>query len=330
MSDWTRPDIDALRQVIRSSRGKLLLCSPFVRRDVLETVQESLPVAVDEMEIWTKLDFRDWLVGASEPDAILDLVDDSISRGRAVSVFQGNRLHAKVVISNGPTALAGSANLTMGGYLRNQELIRRVDGKETDLLRGIVNGIRDELVPVPREQLRQFVTQCQSAVDTQEALLQLIRDEVPISDSPALVQASLISYPEFWDFLERSTSGVAKEVLDIAMNRDRNNNTGKVKQAYFGIQRFLQEYPEHQAYVETLDDNEWFDVRGSHLLDDWKEFLGRFEDEADDHHQYSIRTLRGYLPVPVGGRLSGGGGGENQLKRVWPFVGRIRRDYQTP
>ncbi len=236
MSDWTRPDIDALRQVIRSSRGKLLLCSPFVRRDVLETVQESLPVAVDEMEIWTKLDFRDWLVGASEPDAILDLVDDSISRGRAVSVFQGNRLHAKVVISNGPTALAGSANLTMGGYLRNQELIRRVDGKETDLLRGIVNG----------------------------------------------------------------------------------------------IQRFLQEYPEHQAYVATLDDNEWFDVRGSHLLEDWKEFLRRFENEADDHHQYSIRTLRGYLPVPVGGRLSGGGGGENQLKRVWPFVGRIRRDYQTP
>lgn len=328
MSNWTRPELDTLRNVVGSSSGKLLLCSPFVKRHVLQIVQESLPETVNEIEIWTKLDFRDWLIGASEPDGILDLVEDSLDHGRRVQVLHGNRLHAKAVVSNGPLALAGSANLTMGGYLRNQELIRQVDGSETDLLRVVVESFRDELVPVSKARLQQFVTQCQDAVDTQEALLQLIRDEVPPADSPALVQASLISYPEFWDFLERSSSDVAAQVLDIAMNRDRNNNTGKVKQAFFGIQRFLQEYPEHLAFVSALDDEEWFDVRASRLIEDWTEFLGRFENESDGHHQYSIGTLRGYLPTPAGGRLVGGGGGENQLKRVWPFVGRIMRDYQ--
>ena len=329
MSDWTRPDIYSLEQVIRSSRGKLVLCSPFVRRDVLQTVQESLPDEVHEMEIWTKLNFRDYLVGASEPDGILDFADDSFGHGRHVRVLHGERLHAKVVISGGPTALAGSANLTMGGYRRNQELVRLIDGKEIDQLRYVSESIRSDLVHVPIDELRQFVTRCLSAVDMQEALLQLIREETPAADSPALVQGSLISYLEFWDYLERSSSAVAKEVLSIAKNKDGNNNTGKVKQSFFGIQRFLQEHPEHHSYVESLDDNEWFDLLGSPIIEDWIEFLQTFEEETDPHHNYSIGTLRGYLPMSSGGRLTSGGGGVGPFRRVWPFVGKVMREFGT-
>ena len=329
MSYWFRPDIESLERVIRSSAGSLVLCSPFIRRDVLEKIDAVIPDSVEQIEVWTKLSFRDWLVGASEPDGLLEFVARDWAHDLPVSVFHGERLHAKVIVSDGPEALAGSANLTRGGFVRNEELMRIVDGREVNQLKQVALGIRSELVQVSEPELRQFVTSCMNSVETQEALLDLIREELPVDDAMLTHRGSLLSYSRFWEHLENSPSPIAREVLHIAKNRDRNNNTGKVKQAFFGIQRFLQEYPVHQEYVGELDDRQWFDVRESHLLDDWIEFLQLFEDEIDSDHHYSIRTLRGYLPESSGGRLTGGGGGVSQLQRVWPFVGRMMQEYQS-
>lgn len=325
MSEWTRPEIDTLQEVIRSSSGNLVLCSPFIRREVLEIVQVALPPEITEVEVWTRLSFRDWLTGASEPDGLLDFRDEIVDAGRQFGVRQGSRLHAKVVLSDGELALAGSANLTMGGFRRNLELVRVVDGAEVGQLRGVVNQIRPELTRVTTAELRDFVTQCSDMTEVQEALLDLIREESP-PDEVEQIHTQLLSYREFWTHLEESDSPLASEVLRIAKNLDRNNNTGKVKQAFFGVQRFLQEYPRHRRFVEALDDRAWFDVRESPLFDDWGRFLNDFAEESNVPHRYSIRTLRSYLTESSGGTRTGGGGGDNELKRVWPFVGRAMRE----
>ena len=134
-------------------------------------------------------------------------------------------------------------------------------------------------------------------------------------------------YRGFLAFLRSRRSKLAKDILHIATNADGNNNTGKVKQAFFGVQRFLQEYPQHRSTVDRLPTRSWFDVKQSALLSDWRDCLSQFSKEVNPGYEYSIPTLRGYLPVTDGGTLRGGGGGSNELKRVWPYVGRALRTF---
>ena len=153
----------------------------------------------------------------------------------------------------------------------------------------------------------------------------------PYVSTPALRVAAnalpnKVSAIEFLSFSRSRRSNLAKEILRIATNADSNNNTGKVKQTFFGVQRFLQEHPQHRPTVENLP-FDWFDIRQSDMSSDCVHFLDQFSNEVDPSYQYSISTLCGYLPVADGGTLVGGGGGSNELKRVWPFVGRALRAF---
>jgi hypothetical protein len=80
----------------------------------------------------------------------------------------------------------------------------------------------------------------------------------------------------------------------------------------------------HRAAVDGLP-LEWFDVLDSAFANDWLQFLNDFDDESNLDYGYSIRILRNYLPFNYGGTLTGGGGGSNELKRVWPYIGRALR-----
>ena len=320
MSFWISPTVTQLRDVIRSSNGHLLLCSPFISSPALNIVAESLPVSVTAVEVWTRLEPRDWLTGISDPEGLLDFMQQIKCKVGAVPVRQASNLHAKIIVSNGPTALAGSANLTMGGFERNMEASRIVSGAEITELRTLVGQMRPRLQPVSQDQFEIFVSQCTDKLDSQEALLDLIRQEMP---PPDFAPGVLIPYQEFLDFLKNDTSTIANQVLDIARNRDGNNNTGKVKQAFFGVQRFLNQYPQHREFVASLPADERFEVQHSPLMEDWRQFLEDFADEINEAYKYSIPTLRSYLTPASGGNRTGGGGGDNQLKRVWPLIGRI-------
>ena len=316
---WVSPTFSQLSEVISSSKGHLLLCSPYITSPALNVVAESLPDAVTGVEVWTRLETHDWLTGVSDPEGLLDFMEQVEGRVGDVPIRSAERLHAKIIISDGAQALAGSANLTVGGYRRNLEAARVVMGDEVGQLRAIVDQMRPDLALVTQEQFRDFVSQCADKADSQEALLDLIRQEM---DTPDLGPAPLTAYAAFLECLEEQPSTVAQEALAIARNDDGNNNTGKVKQAFFGVQRFLQEYPRHRAFVRDLPIDEWFDVAESPLMADWQRFLDDFQAEANRAYGYSIPTLRGYLTPASGGTRTGGGGGDNQLKRVWPFVGR--------
>ena len=325
MSSWLSPDVEVLREVISASEGDLLLCSPYVSTPALSIVADALPRAVSTIEFWTKLDPRDWITGASDPEGLLDFIHQVQGQVNHIALRHDRYLHAKMIVSDGRKAMAGSANLTVGGFRRNMEVARVVTGRELNQLREVANGLRPQLTLVMQDQLAEFVSNCTTKVESREALLDLIRQELP-SFEPG--EGSLMPYRDFLSFLRTQGSGLASEILRIATNLDGNNNTGKVKQAFFGVQRFLQEYPHHHMLIEHLP-IEWFDVMQSDLSSDWIQFLSRFANEVSPSHQYSIPTLRGYLPKTQGGTLVGGGGGSNELKRVWPFVGRAVRTFNS-
>ncbi len=326
MSVWLSPDADRLREVVTASRGRLLLCSPFVSTPALNIVADALPKKVNALEVWTRLDARDWLTGASDPESLLDFIGQVEGQTGPVVIRRASHLHAKIVLSDGGKAMAGSANLTAGGFMRNIEAARVATGREVDQLRGLVAEMRPKLESVSRAQFEEFVARCAAAVETKESLLDLIRREEVTAPAIGPASAPLMSYREFLAYLRSGSCELAKDVLRIATNQDGNNNTGKVKQAFFGVQRFLQEYPQHRSTVAALSVREWFEVTQSGMAADWLRFLNDFGQEASLEYGYSLATLRGYLPVAYGGTLRGGGGGNNELKRVWPLAGRALRD----
>ena len=322
MSRWLLPQMDTLNEVISASKGHLLLCSPFVGSPALHVVEAALPKTVQSVEFWTKLDARDWLTGASDPEGLLDFLNTVNSGSRTVSIRHSNTLHAKFIVSEGTKAIAGSANLTAGGYRRNIEVSRVITGQEVEKIREVANGMRPKLETISLKQFADFVSECTAKVVTKEALIDLIREEAPASP---IGSGSLLSYRDFLDYLESQTDSLAADILRIATNQDGNNNTGKVKQAFYGVQRFVQEYPMHRTTVDNLP-LEWFDVLQSGLANDWIQFLNDYDSESNPDYEYSIHILRNYLPLHYGGTLGpGGGGGSNELKRVWPYVGRALR-----
>ena len=320
MSIWVSPSIPRLKEVITSSEGHLILCSPYISTPALDIVYESLPKSVDTLEIWTRLDTRDWLTGASDPEGLLDFIREANEQVGPIPIRYSSDLHAKIIISDGPLAMAGSANLTLGGFHRNQEVARVVTDEEIGQLRAIANEIRPRLTPVSQKQFAEFVSTCVSKMDSREALLDLIRSEIPDID---LGTHSLTPYQALLEYLATDQNAIGKELLRIARNFDGNNNTGKVKQAFFGVQRFLQEYPHHRPFVSDLPNNKWFDVADSDLAQDWIQFLQDYSTEVNDAFGYSIPTLRRYLTPSSGGTLTGGGGGVNELKRIWPIIGKV-------
>lgn len=324
MSTWLSPSTTHLKEVIAASKGHLLLCSPYISTPALNIVAEALPRRVDGLEFWTKLDARDWLTGASDPEGLLDFMNQVEQKTGAVSIRYSNHLHAKIILSDGTKAMAGSANLTAGGFMRNIEAARVVAGREVQQLRDVVQSMRPKLKAVSRNDFETFVKECTAAVASKEEILDAIRQKAP---AVRLSQSQLMSYGDFLKYLRTRRGTLAREILQIATNQDGNNNTGKVKQAFFGVQRFLQVYPEHRSTVANLNPTKWFDINQSNMAADWKRFLTNYGHEANPDYQYSLTILRGYLPIAYGGTLTGGGGGSNELKRVWPLAGRALRNF---
>ena len=173
---WISPRLDDLKETIAESSGGLVLCSPFIGGTALDIVAESLPDAVSSIEIWTKLDQRDYVTGATDPESLRSFVR-TVRAHRPVRMRQASNLHAKIVLSNGPVALAGSANLTAGGYLRNLEAVSKVRDEELASLRKFASQLRIKLEPIGIARFERFVKECLAKMGEREALLALIREQ---------------------------------------------------------------------------------------------------------------------------------------------------------
>jgi hypothetical protein len=108
------------------------------------------------------------------------------------------------------------------------------------------------------------------------------------------------------------------DILDKGIGQ-RDSTRGHVTQAIGATQGFLTAYPQHRATISAADATRPFDiVNAREVLDDWRRWFGSRTQRTYGNRSfgYNYRTLRGYLTRNLGGTLQGGGGGNDEFKRV--------------
>lgn len=319
---WKISRREDVLSLISEARRSLLACSPYITRYGIRLIEAGLSNRrLQEIEIWTKFDMRDWLTGASDVDALRDFARD-LPKTTRLTFRISERLHAKFIVVDDARAIAGSANLTAGGLMTNIEIIRLLPQDEVPQLLTYVNDTRQLLEAASLQDLDFFVSQCNREAGNREALLDLIRETMP---PPPGGRRPLIPLAEFVRFSQQFATKPARDVTVIFLNQDGNNRIGHLMQGFYAVQRFLQEYPQHIPYVSQLPVDEAFPLVDSPVYRDWLAFLGRFRGESEPAYKYDLATLvESYLNQPLGGtRRRGGGAGDYPFKIVWPFVGRL-------
>jgi phosphatidylserine/phosphatidylglycerophosphate/cardiolipin synthase-like enzyme len=109
----TTPTHDWLERHVRSCRERFLVACPYVG-NYLTSLSRRLPENVTRVLV-TRTDLRDFAKGASDIDAVCE---NARLGARVMSV---SRLHAKVYVVDGHSALVTSANATHSGMHRNLE-----------------------------------------------------------------------------------------------------------------------------------------------------------------------------------------------------------------
>lgn len=97
---------------------------------------------------------------------------------------------------------------------------------------------------------------------------------------------------------------------------------GHVTQAIGATQEFLRRYPQHLGTIKSADRTQPFEIESqAAVLDDWRSWLapkkGKYGQRA---FGYNYSTLKGYLTKNLGGRVKGGGGGNDEFKRVLRLI----------
>lgn len=106
--------------LISSAQDRLVLCAPYVSQDGAESVARARTGRAQigtRSLILTDLSPRAVCAGATDPDAVMN-VANSLGGSRVVHL---PRLHAKVYVADGQTAVVTSGNLTSGGLGQNYE-----------------------------------------------------------------------------------------------------------------------------------------------------------------------------------------------------------------
>lgn len=317
---WKLPRMEDLSAVVGDVDKTLFVCSPYITASGIDVLERSLKVPPSLVEVWTKFDGKDWLTGASDPDALLDFLERLPSKTKK-RIRVSNALHAKLVVADSDVALAGSSNLTRGGFGSNIELVRVVSGSEMAEILAYISQTRSKLSLATMQQLKDFVTECQKQTKDREALQDLIRQVSPPSESGG---TALIPLSDFINYCGKVGGYLAKEIRKVYSNLDGNNRTGHLKQAYYAVQRFLQEYPQHVNRLKGASLDVAFDPDSVAVVGkDWREFLQEFESDSNDAFGYDVQILLGYLTPAFGGRRKGGGGGDYPFKLVWPILARM-------
>jgi len=318
---WTEDTRNSIAQVLASTQKKLLLCSPFLSRQGLDFVSENLPEPVGEVEIWTRLEMRDWITGASDPEALADFWDEQAAE-RSVVVRTSAKLHAKLFLGDGGMAAAGSANLTFGGLSRNVEIVRLVSGSEVQQIREYVTRVRPLLAQTERHYLESFLAECELKKKDQLALVEIIKEYSPPPAGPG----PLLRIEALEQFCAEHPAFLTQKALDISTGQDKTNRTGHIHQAFFAAQRFFQENPHFLGLMSKVKLDADFDpstIQG--FVDAWKGFLDSHLDEVGDAptYPYAFASLKSHLTDAFGGTRTGGGGWNPPFRIVWPIVARI-------
>lgn len=315
---WTRPRIEDLTDVVSRAEHHLLVCSPFIKRSGLEIIQDFIKPNLREIEVWTRLSFRDWFQNASDPEALLDFIED-LPETTELRLRSSADLHAKFFVADDQVGMIGSANLSASAFTSNVEFVQLLSAGETPGFVEAVAAVRPLLDPSDTRALRQLVERCSEAADSRDAYLSLGLEEAPDEERPKRLAFSI---KDFVDYCAARPSYLCNKALEIRTGQDVTNRTGHIVQAFYAVQRFFQEYPEHIRAVSRAPLDADFDPRAfGQASTDWKRFLDEFISE--EAPGYSLTSIKKNLTQTFGGTRTGGGGWDPPFKIVWPIVARM-------
>jgi hypothetical protein len=170
----------------RNYRGvqDVTLCAPFITHDgllpILKVLGQRTAITLTVITRWEPLDL---LLGYSDVEAFEELLDRNRYKKWDVKVHVVDSLHAKAVVLGHRLGILGSANITMGGFERNEELAAVLRGAPLEQLRRLLGLLIEGGTPLTEEELRyrkdKELPRFEARAKKIRALLNAIRDRDP-------------------------------------------------------------------------------------------------------------------------------------------------------
>lgn len=338
MARIIRASWDDFRRIVESAHEHLLICVPYYSKEGLRQLSDVF-YRDAKLNFISRLSPSDWLSGVSDPKALLAWFEFLQNQNRSPIFTIHQQLHAKAYLADRTIGLVGSANLSIGGFDRNFEIMVELDANETnmaDLL--IKEEIRDQGMLLYLENLRQWVETYQDQITElrkrknkeenleEENLKEIQRnldERLGYGNTEILETDIPIEYFVNWLEKNKNLSG-AGTLIDRYYNRSRQNLQGHVRQSYAAVSHFLQQrFDYHPSLAHGLNSlrPEAIYQPDEDLLDDWIRHLNDHATMSGLDYDYAV--LRGIMPPNLGGTRLGGGGGSSTLKRMMPLVARF-------
>jgi len=316
--------------------AKGLICTPYYSERGLQLIDPFFDAA-EEVEFWTRFSPLDWRAGVADMAALKRRVQSVLDRGKRFDIYVSNDLHAKIYKISDDRVIVGSANLTWPGITRNIEVICEFSEDDAATFSSVLSTIRGKLTPLGAEVFAAYVDAVADAIskpfdgpveedEEMNAAIDIAEEALRKSLSGTVPEATgipLAELQEFIDYCRQENSGVGREI--IARHEGKQNLQGHVKHCFYGSVRFLSEHRELVSEIAATPEDSLYELANSSVCTYWREFLRKHANEIDKDRGFWFRTLRIYLPLNLGGTLTGGGGGSSTLKRVLPVVGRMIR-----
>ncbi len=151
-----------LKRLFQEAKEKIFIVSPFITEDI--TINDDYKTDCKEINVLTRSPVsytRDYVVGASKIDVLLNMADRS-----DINIRYCDNLHAKIYLFDSKKAVMTSANLTKSGLKRNIEYGVILDVQEIDSVVKFVNTLwsynkdnilsKEELIRIKGEIEREY------------------------------------------------------------------------------------------------------------------------------------------------------------------------------
>ena len=313
-----------------------LICTPYYSERGLQLLDPFFDTA-EKVEFWTRFSPLDWKAGVADMAALNKRIQSVLDKKKEFDIRVSDDLHAKIYNFSNDTVIIGSANLTWSAMTNNIEIVCQLTEKEAAISLAFLSSLRDQLTPVKAETFADYVAVAADAISKphvepleedgeMNAAIELAEEELRKSLSETAPDATGIpsaELEEFMDYCRQEDSGVSREIL--ARGEGKHNLQGHVKHCFYGCARFLSEFPEFVTEIAATPRDSLYDFASSSIRTRWRDFLREHANEIDKKRDFSFHTLKVYVPVSLGGKCTGGGGGSPTLKRVLPVVARMIR-----
>lgn len=313
-----------------------LICTPYYSERGLQLLDPFFDTA-EKVEFWTRFSPLDWKAGVADMAALNKRIQSVLEKKKEFIIRVSDDLHAKMYNFSNDTVIIGSANLTWSAMTNNIEIICQLTEEDADSFSSFLSSMRGRLMPLGAEVFAAYVDAVSSVISKpsdgpveedgeMNAAIEIAEEElrkVLIETAPDATGVPSAELDDFIDYCRREDSGVSREV--VARHEGKHSLSGHVKHCFYGSVLFFSEHKEFVNEIAETPSESLYDFANSSIRSNWRDFLREHAYEIDKERGFSFHTLNVYVPVTLGGKCTGGGGGSSTLKRVLPVVARMIR-----